>query len=177
MKLRSILVALVPMALGSAACSAPDGAGGEEARVAAAALTEGSAKEYVDIAQHLTEAADVDAWYALVSNLKRNFDDLCGDTFCEGEFSNIESLRYRCSVEKASGTMGTCVWVFGASKEDVTTSTGNVTVDTQTWRCKTPLAPNTSVHDFLSALSGTHPIDAKLPGSTQSIYDGLTNCL
>ncbi|WP_394839835.1 hypothetical protein LVJ94_23390 [Pendulispora rubella] len=177
MKLRSVFLALIPMVLGSAACSGPDGAPVAETRAAAAPLSEGSAKEYVDITQHLTEAAAVDAWYALVSTLKRNFDDRCGDTFCEGEFSNVESLRYRCSVEKASGTLGTCVWVFAASNEGVTTSTGDIAVDTQTWRCKTPLAANTSVQDFLSALSGDHPMDAKLPGTTQSIYDGLTNCL
>ena len=176
MKLRSTFLAVVPMSLAAAACSAPESAPAEEMR-ASAALTEGSGKEYVDITQQLTEAADVDAWYAVVANLKSNFDDLCGDTFCEGAFSNIESLRYRCSVEKTEGTLGTCVWVFAASNEGITTSTGNVEVDTKTWRCTTPLAPNTSVRDFLSALSGKHPIDAKLPGTTQSIYDGLTNCL
>ncbi len=50
-------------------------------------------------------------------------------------------------------------------------------VDTQAWRCRSPLARNTDIHDLLSALTGPSPIDAILPGAGRSIYDGLVDCL
>ena len=135
------------------------------------------ARQYVDTSSYLTSDADIEAWYQLVSNLKQNFDDVCGDTFCEGDYSNLESLRFRCSVESRTGVIGECVWVFAASNEEVDPATGAITVDTQTWTCKAPLARNTTIRAFLTALAGTSPINAMLPRTTQSLYDGLVDCL
>lgn len=162
MKVRSIVLALVSVVtLGVSSLAAGDD----------------TVREYVDVGAYLTADADIDAWYTLVGNLRQNFDDICGDTFCEGEYSNIESLRYRCSVERSTGTIGSCVWVFAASNEEINPRTGKVIVDAQAWRCRSPLVRGTSIHDFLSALSVTTPLYAPLPGTTQSIYDGLANCL
>ncbi|MFP2908424.1 hypothetical protein ACLESD_25895 [Pyxidicoccus sp. 3LFB2] len=136
-----------------------------------------AARQYVDTSSYLTSDADIEAWYQLTSSLKQNFDDVCGDTFCEGDYSNIESLRFRCSVESRTGVIGECVWVFAASNEEIDPATGAITVDTQTWTCKAPLARRTTIRDFLTALAGTSPINAPLPRTTQSLYDGLVDCL
>ncbi len=136
-----------------------------------------SSADYVDINSYLTSDADINAWYSITSQLRKNFDDVCGDTFCEGDYSNIESLDYRCSVDRTTGVIGRCVWVFAASNEEVNAKTGNFTVDNQHWRCRTPLAPKTRVADLIAALNVSNPIRVILPGSSQSIYDGLVDCL
>lgn len=136
-----------------------------------------AARQYVDTSSYLTSEADIEAWYQLRSNLKQNFDDVCGDTFCEGDYSNIESLRFRCSVDSRTGVIGQCVWVFAASNEEIDPTTGAITVDTQTWTCQAPLAPRTTIRSLLTALAGTSPINATLPGTQTSIYDGLVDCL
>lgn len=133
--------------------------------------------EYVDITGYLTSDADIDAWYTATSQLRKNFDDVCGDTFCEGDYSNIESLDYRCSVDRNSGIVGRCIWVFAASNAEVDPQTGKILVDNQHWRCRSPLAPKTRVADLIAALNVSSPIRAILPGSSRSIYDGLVDCL
>jgi hypothetical protein len=133
--------------------------------------------EYVDASSYLTADADINAWYTLTSELRQNFDDVCGDTFCEGEYSNIQSLSYRCSVETHSGVIGRCVWIFAGSNEDIDPVRGRVLVDARHWRCRSPLPPNTRIQDLLIALAGPQPLQAPLPGSSQSIYDGLADCL
>lgn len=140
------------------------------------AATDGTAN-YVDVSAYLTSDADIDAWYSIVRTLGKNFDDVCGDTFCEGDYSNIESLDFRCSVDKTTGIVGRCTWVFAASNEDINAKTGNILVDNQHWRCRSPLAPKTRIADLIAALNVSTPIQAILPGTSQSIYDGLVNCL
>lgn len=176
MKIRTFVLALgLVLALGVslfALAARADGAPDASSRHAG-----GTTQEYVDVSGYLTADADINAWYTLVFNLRDDFDYICGDTFCEGEYTNIESLRYRCSVERTTGTIGSCVWVFAASNEEVSARTGRIIVDAQSWRCRTPLVRGTSIHDFLAALEGPSPLYAHLPGTNWSIYDGLANCL
>ena len=136
-----------------------------------------AAGEYVDAGSYLRSDAEYEAWYGLQHGLRQNFDDICGDTFCEGDYSNIQSLRFRCSVDKASGALGQCVWLFAASNESVDPATGKVAARFQHWRCRAPLAPGTTLEAFLSALAGERPLYANLPGSERSLYDGLIDCL
>ncbi|WP_242110713.1 hypothetical protein [Luteimonas aquatica] len=132
---------------------------------------------YVDAIDYLRSDAELEAWDTLRRNLKRNFDDICGDTFCEGEYGNIESLGFRCSVLRDRGRIGGCVWVFAASNEEIDPASGAIAVDKGFWSCQAPLAPGTGIHALLRALQGGAPMDAPLPGSTRSLYDGLIDCL
>src|SRR5688572_27357800 len=109
--------------------------------------------EYVDARSYFTEPEAIDLWYALTFSLKADFDVICGDTFCEGDYSNYESLGFRCSVEQNTGTLGECVWIFAASNEEIASSTGEVRVHTETWRCSMPIAHGTSAGTLLEALS------------------------
>jgi hypothetical protein len=129
------------------------------------------------MSEYLTNDADINAWYNTLIQLKKNFNDVCGDTFCEGEYSNIESLDYRCSVEKDTGIIGRCLWVFAASNEDVRPSNGQILVDSQTWKCRSPLARKTRAAKLIHALDVPQPIHAILPRTSQSLYDGLADCL
>jgi hypothetical protein len=169
MILGGLLLTLTALTCQTAVAAAPS--------VADTANTTTSRADYVDIGSYLTRDADIDAWYAITGQLRKNFDDVCGDTFCEGDYSNIESLDYRCSVDKTTGVIGRCVWVFAASNEEVNAKTGNILVDNQHWRCRSPLAPKTRVADLIAALNVSNPIRAMLPGSSQSLYDGLVDCL
>ncbi|WP_024890975.1 hypothetical protein [Luteimonas huabeiensis] len=133
---------------------------------------------YVDAPTYLRADDDrIEAWYALTRALRRGFDDICGDTFCEGEFANIQSLAYRCSVHAASGRIGMCAWVFAASDEAVDPVSGKIAVRAQSWTCTTPLAPATSLQALLDALAGDAPLYAPLPRGGGSIFDGLIDCL
>jgi hypothetical protein len=135
---------------------------------------------YVDAVHYPDTEEGWDRFYDLAGRLNRGFDAICGDTFCEGDYSNIQSLGFRCSVERGTGLMGECIWTFAGSYEDVDPADGRVQVDARIWNCKAPLVPGTSIGRFYAALEGGRPmdaIDAPLPGTKLSIYDGLTDCL
>jgi hypothetical protein len=132
---------------------------------------------FVDVYEYFTTDAQYEAWFALGAQLERNFEDVCGDTFCEGDYSNLTPLRLRCSVVQGSGRIGQCVWVFAGSYEDIAPGSGAVEVWTQHWECALPLAPNTRIDALMAALAGDSPLFTTLPGTGVSIYDGLGDCL
>ena len=136
-----------------------------------------AAAGYVDAVHYPGQEQGWDVFHDLERRLQRNFDDICGDTICEGEFSNMQALRYRCSVLMADGTMGECVWVFAGSNAEIDATTGMVMVDARTWACRTPLAAQTPVATFYSALAGDRPLHAALPGTRTTIFEGLVDCL
>jgi hypothetical protein len=144
---------------------------------ATAAVESAAVSNYVDLGDQLSSDAEITAWYEALYHLRENFDDICGDTFCEGDYSNIYALRFSCSVEQSSGVIGRCVWVFAASNEEIDAATGKIQVTPKVWRCRSPLAPKTSVSALLGALAGERPLYATLPGTSVSIYDGLIDCL
>lgn len=135
------------------------------------------AAQYVDVSAYIQGDDQINAWYGMTWQLKRDFDDICGDTFCEGEYSNIEALRYRCSVHQVSGRIGMCLWMFAASHEEIEPATGKIGVEQAFWRCRTPLAPGTTLEELLAAVDGQSPLYAALPGGQGSIYEGLIDCL
>src|SRR5688500_20406873 len=53
---------------------------------------------YVDVSGYALPHAQYEAWINLRIELKRDFDQFCRDTVCEGDFTNIEPLRCSCSV-------------------------------------------------------------------------------
>ena len=131
---------------------------------------------YVDAYEYFTTDAQFEAWFALRAALEADFDDICGDTFCEGDWSNITPLRLRCSVVAGSGRIGQCVWSVAASNEEIDARNGVIAVDTQAWQCALPIAPHTTIDALLAALAVDAPLYASLPGSAMSIYDGLAAC-
>lgn len=132
---------------------------------------------YIDVASYLDTDAEYEAWLHLRRQLVENFDDICGDTFCEGEYSNIYSLRYLCSVHRTSGRIGTCGWSFAASDESIMATTGRIVSQPAAWFCVSPLVRGTTIEALLVALQGDEPLYAALPMSERTLYDGLIDCL
>ena len=132
---------------------------------------------YGDATEYLHTDAQYEAWFQLGRALRRDFDWICGDTFCEGEYTNIQPLRYRCSVHLASGRIGMCTWTFAASHEEIAPATGRIGVQRAFWQCRTPLAPDTTIERLLEALAVEEPLYASLPGSRRTLMYGLIDCL
>lgn len=136
-----------------------------------------SRNRYVDPFSWFTTDAQFEAWLTLRARLAADFDDICGDTFCEGDWSNITALRFQCSVQQRTGRIGQCVWSFAASNEDIAPANGALDVQVPTWTCPIPLARGTTMDALLAALSGDSPLHAALPGTQASVYDALADCL
>ncbi|MCF7752267.1 hypothetical protein KQ945_16020 [Bacillus subtilis subsp. subtilis] len=136
-----------------------------------------SAARYVDARDYPGQGEGGARIRALEQALVRGFDDICGDTFCEGEYYNLQAMRLRCSVHAASGRVGECRWTFAGSNMAVEAVTGAVRVDARDWACRLPLAPYTSLPVLLDTLQGQEAIDTVLPGTATTVYEGLTTCL
>jgi hypothetical protein len=132
---------------------------------------------FADLGAALTTEEDLVRWSTLRANLRRDFDRICGDTFCEGDYSNYQSLALDCSVDLRRSEIERCVWVFAASQHEVDPTTGAIAVTARHWECALPLAPRTRLKDFLELSSAEQPLYAPLPGSVASANDGLIACL
>lgn len=114
------------------------------------------------------------AWSATKQKLARAFDDVCGDSFCEGDYSDYSALRFACSVNANTKRVKSCGWSFGAAETSVD-SNGKLSARTITKRCD--IAIGASATALTAALSGPDPLNAALPNKTTSVYDALVGCL
>lgn len=135
------------------------------------------AGSFVDARDHPAPGAGTAAFAVMERALVRGFDDICGDTFCEGDYANLRALQLRCAVEAGSGVVSACLWSFAGSHASVDPLRAMPQVDARTWVCPLPLAAATRLSDLLQALSGEGALDMPLPGSRVSTYDALTECL
>jgi hypothetical protein len=157
------------------ACSPPPPADGERTT---ADLTTDRAAGYLDVEETFTTEADQTRWFEVKRLLQRDFDDICGDTFCEGDFTNLASLSFRCSVSLRTGQLRSCLWLFAGSYEAVTPSTGSVRPVARFFPCPIPLQGTpAAAMDALLAPGGRGPLWAPLPGGAGSVYDALGTCL
>jgi len=137
-----------------------------------------AAYSYQDVEETFTNELDQTRWFDLVHGLQNDFDDICGDTFCEGDFTNLASMSFRCSVSVRTGQLKSCLWLFAGSYETVTPSTGNVRPVAKFFRCAIPLQGTpAAVMDALLAPGDRGPLWRPIPGTTQSIYEVLGGCL
>lgn len=117
-----------------------------------------------------------DAWPGIEAKLGQELADVCGDTFCEGDFSNLTPLSVSCSVTSVNGTVHDCAWTFAGSLEAVDPNTSTIGVDAPTFQCHfTP--KYTTAGTFVTFLTNaTDALTATLPHTTGSIYDSLVDC-
>ncbi len=118
-----------------------------------------------------------------LDSLKRQFDYLCGDTFCEGEYGNLVSMEFNCSVNPASLVLGQCAWSFAGTTSAIDPATGRVDVTPKFFQCD--LGVHGTLADlkiFLAAAAvegfgsiGIH--DAVVPGTTKTLMEKLSECL
>lgn len=138
-----------------------------------------AAPAFVDARDYPDPATGRERFLAAERMLVRGFDDVCGDTFCEGQYYNLWAMRLRCSVERATGVVGSCIWTFAGSDTWVRKE-GRIDVDLGSYACVLPLASGTRLEQLLHVWqvgSGDEAIHAPLPGTTTSVYGGLTDCL
>ena len=118
---------------------------------------------------------DWEAWYGLAGRLNDEFDAICGDTFCEGEYANIRPLSIDCSVSSIRGSVRDCVWTFAAADTGVDAYTAAIGVDAPTFECH--VDPKTTARNLIQTLSAADSaIRAPLPGLGVSLYDTLGEC-
>lgn len=135
------------------------------------------AGDYLDLIDFPRNEGNWARFYDLQERLIADFDAICADTFCEGEYSNYLLLQLRCAVHAPSATVAACALVLGAGELDVDSLTGELVDHSRTWTCAAPLAPGTSVEAFHAALAGPDALHARLPGSGQSLHEALYFCL
>lgn len=147
-----------------------------------------SAANFVDASTYYSEGAGthligLNSYFDALESLKRQFDYVCGDTFCEGDFSNLKTLSIDCSIDQAAGKVGECAWTIAGSYADVDAQTGHLEVHQKTYVCKLPVAGSAEeLANFLVAVAaderGAHGLTAvKLPGNDKSAYDVLAGCI
>lgn len=188
--MKTLLIALVPVLFACAPGAPPSSSSSSSSEDDTSHALSGSAApastpKYEELEQLLADAGDdasFAAWLGLRTTLRDNFDDVCGDTFCEGDYSNLEPVRLRCSVDIVSKKLRTCKYVFAGSYELVNASTGSIRVTARTFSCVIPVS-GVHVADFLATLTAApansrdRPLQRPLPGGVRSIYDSLVGCL
>lgn len=117
--------------------------------------------------------------------MERQFNYICPDTFCEGEFGNLTSIDFVCSVDSEKETVAECLWQFAGSYEQVDPDTGTIDFHKKFFDCRFPV--NTSVYKFLQfARKAGEPgayggikglLEASIPNTQKTMYDVLTDCL
>jgi len=145
---------------------------------APAGAREAAAGRHVDLAAALADDATRREWQAVVAALDEDFDDVCGDTFCEGDDGDIASLGIACAVERSSGAVDGCTWTFAAAATRIAPRSGDVQAKTKFFRC--PIAVHATAADLVSALAAPGPtarIHRPLPGGAPALYDQLVGCL
>lgn len=122
------------------------------------------------------QTGNYDAWFAIQRQLSANFDDVCGDTFCGSDYSDVQALDLGCSVTKSTGNVKACTWNFGGSFAQIN-KVGGLAVTSKTWSC--PVAVHGTIGQMTTILTGTgtdNPIQRPLPGGT-SAYDSIAGCV
>jgi hypothetical protein len=169
--------------VGTVACAAPQESDEAVAPVATleplvAGRRGDPAPRYRDVDESFTDETSQNRWFELKRQLRQAFDQVCGDTFCEGDFSNLEALSFRCSAAIATNQLRSCLWIFAGSYETVTPSTGTIHPTARTFLCKIPVQGTVAgLMDALLDGAGPDPLHRPLPAGTGSIYDVVGACL
>ncbi|MEE5092039.1 hypothetical protein V2H26_18925, partial [Xanthomonas euvesicatoria] len=127
---------------------------------------------FVDAVDWPANGEGWEAFIDLEQRLDRDFDNICGDTFCGGDFSDYQPLRFRCSVHRVTGVVRSCIWTFGASEVSVDPRSGYLRSDSRVWRCTAPLKAGTHLEEMYRPLAGANPLFPPLRGGEPPIYDG-----
>lgn len=122
---------------------------------------------------------------AMKEKFDRQFDSVCGDSFCEGVVSNWAPLDLICTIDQGSHVVGECIWSFAGSFEEIDENTGKVAVFHENRTCDLGIhGPTGRFAEFLLAasVSDEHALGmltVRVPGRTddQTLFDVLNACL
>ena len=112
-------------------------------------------------------------------NLENAFADVCGDTFCGGDYNPIRPLTLTCSVKLSDGTLGSCLWTFAGAYDSIAKTTGRVTNHNHLWKCALPVTGMypADLMILLNAPGRPDALHRALPNNAGTIYDALGACL
>ncbi|MBX7114914.1 MAG: hypothetical protein K1X64_11360 [Myxococcaceae bacterium] len=130
---------------------------------------------YADLTETLSET-ELEKWLEVKRALLEGFDNICGDTLCGGDFSNLSTVRLQCSATTAAKKMKDCTWVLGGSIGYVNGTTGQIGGESRAFTCKIPIkgTAKTLLNTLIAA--GNRALNTPLPQTNQSFYDGLVAC-
>ena len=126
------------------------------------------------------------AYQSAVQKLKSGFDDVCGDTFCEGDYSNLTSMEITCSMDPKTETMAACAWTFAGVASQVNARTGTINTQNKKFMVCAIDVSHVSLTEFSSAISNylkasdsqaRNALDVIFTGKTKSTYDQLSACI
>lgn len=121
---------------------------------------------------------DIDA---MKKALVEAFDSQCGDSWCEGNYGNLTSMGFDCSVDDASGQILSCVWAFAGTNALVNDQTGIIQTDQTVRFCK--IEPKMKMAELIETVIKTNEknwmdtLDLQLPGMNKSLIEVLNDCL
>lgn len=133
-----------------------------------------------------TEPLTLSEFRSAVSSLTDEFNFICGDLFCEGEFSEIVPVNFDCVINKESKQVSLCQWLFLAFQNDIDVETGLLVRREKIFRCDVPFGGDLKLfREFLAAATVTvqgsesrNHFNTVIPGSLgRTIYRVLSSCL
>jgi len=145
--------------------------------IGGSALPAVAAGTYVEASAYYTTTTNQQKWSDAKTALVAGFDRVCGDTFCSGDFTDLQSLTFACAITKSTGNVKSCAWTFGGSWTLVA-KTGGLALTSQSFTC--PVAMHGTIAQLITTLTATGTEDAirrPLPGTTATAYDALLGCL
>lgn len=117
---------------------------------------------------------DIAGWASAQAEITKEFDNVCGDTFCGGDYSNLTSMGLVCGVSSVRGSIKDCAWTFVGSSHLINGATGTVQASIASFQCH--FKPTGGVKALSTLLQGQNAIRATLPGVNRSLYDVIGDC-
>ena len=121
---------------------------------------------------------------ATIRAINQQFADICGDTFCAGDFSNLTPLDFTCTVRITDHQVTGCLWTFAGTYTEIDAHTGAMRPHTHDYHCNLTLTGSPAdLPTFLrtASQSGGSGYDGltkvSLPGASQTLYHALLKCL
>lgn len=131
---------------------------------------------YVDILDY--SKTDQFQWYDTIHALNAQFNEECGDTYCEGDYGNLVPLTFGCSVSSKAGNVRDCVWTFAAAQPEVDPKNAAILVDAPVFECSIKMKTNAvKLAKLLS--TATDKLRTPLPGApagATTIGEQLSEC-
>ncbi len=163
-------LACVSMTLAMTGCLAQGGSDDSESTEQDVTTT------YVDILDF--EKTDQGQWYDTIHALNDQFNQECGDTYCEGDWSNLVPLTFACSVSSKAGSVKDCVYTFAAAQVDVDPRNAAIVVDAPVFKCSIKMKTTAvKLEKLLSTASDK--LRTPLPGApagATTIGEQLSDC-
>lgn len=135
-----------------------------------------ASKLYRDVLEVLHDRDQYERYLEFRERLAGRFKDICGDTFCGGDYADLAPTGLTCSASGDGATIKECLWAFGGSQAIVDGATGSVRVRATTFACTIPVRARAT--SFVTAMSASaDPLYEIIPGHDRAFVDGLYTCL